>query len=89
MKKETSEREKLLSYFSWIVGGWNASPGTSMGHLRQWDQQFNGDDEELVRYILKQHENSVTHTLKEENKELKAKLYDLMMEKENWKRMTN
>jgi hypothetical protein len=73
---ETTEREKILSYFAWIIGGWNASPGTSMGRLREWDQEFNGNDEKLVRYVLQQHENSVTYKLREENKALKARLYD-------------
>lgn len=72
-----SEREQFFSKLAYLIGGWNASFGTNMGRLREWDQYFNGDDKELMFYMLERHKVDVTYELKNEIKELKVKLFDL------------
>lgn len=72
-----SEREQFFSKLAVLIGGWNASFGTNMGRLREWDQHFNGNDRDLMLYMLESHKVDVTFELKNEIKDLKAKLYDL------------
>ena len=77
LSKPTGSREGLIAWLSYVIGGWNASPPTSAGRLRGEPAYESGDDETIVRYLLKEHKESVTCRLTEEIIRLKAKLYDL------------
>lgn len=68
------QRERLISYFAWLVGGWNAIPGTSSGRMR-FEPEYE-DDEAVARVILAAHARTETHELKLEIQRLKAELYD-------------
>lgn len=69
-----SPRERLMSYFSWLIGGWNASPGTSSGRLH-FEPNYE-DDEAMARMLLKNHERDAKRDLELEVQRLKAELYD-------------
>lgn len=70
-----SPRERLMSYFSWLMGGWNASPGIHAGRLA-FEPNY-ADDEAMARMILETHKSHVTYELKQEIQQLKAALYDV------------
>ncbi len=72
-----SDRDIVYSHLATQIGGWNASAGIHMGHLRQWDSEFARDDAKLVRYLLDRHTSDIATPLKAEIARLKARLYDL------------
>lgn len=68
-------RVKLLSWFAWLVGGWNATPNKHYGRL---SNDCNIDsDERVARHILEQHCKDIERPLHEEITRLKAQVYDL------------
>ncbi len=74
LARASKSRECLLSYFAFLIGGWNASKGTSPGRLR-FEDNYN-DDEAITRLLLDRHKSDISGPLNEEIKKLKAKLYD-------------
>jgi len=72
-------RDKLLSYFAWIVGGWNASVGVHPGHLMLSSSY--SDDLGIARLLLEEYKKEEIDELKQEIQRLKAEIYDLQKEK--------
>ncbi len=70
-------RDIVYSHLAAQIGGWNASAGAHMGRLRDWDDEFRGDDAKLVAYLLRQHLHDTTFSLRQEVERLKSRLYDL------------
>lgn len=44
-------RERVLSWFAWLIGGWNATQGEHTGRLR-FDGVDYDNDEAIVRHLL-------------------------------------
>jgi hypothetical protein len=71
-KMKNTNRDKIVSWLSFLIGGWNASGGSHAGRLVM--EEFYNDDEKIIRFLLSEYEKSVTKGLKQEILELKAKL---------------
>jgi hypothetical protein len=67
-----AKREALLSYFAWLIGGWNASKGLHAGRL-QMDVDIN-DDEAVARHMLATYKADVEKPLLAKIAELELKL---------------
>lgn len=69
-------RTSLIAWLAYLMGGFNASAGTSMGRFRSEVKDINNDEEVALRLISIISEDA-QRELKEENKRLKAEIYDL------------
>ncbi len=73
--KTKSSRLGVISWLTYLLGGYNANAGTSWGRLELSCPDV-GNDEAVARHILSEHESDIEQPLKKEIAELKAKLYD-------------
>lgn len=51
------QRQKLLSWFAYLVGGWNASAGKHCGRLA-FDVDIS-NDEDVARHVLEQYKQDI------------------------------
>jgi hypothetical protein len=73
---KTTSREKLLSYFAAIVGGWDASPPIHTGRLQSsLAIEDYEDDEKVAHYLLDEYADSKTAPLQSEIQRLKSEMY--------------
>ena len=72
---KTNIRESLLSWFTYIIGGFNSSPGINSKIELYCEDSEN--DEKVVRYLLKEYEKSIKEPLEAEILRLKSENYDL------------
>jgi hypothetical protein len=73
-RDDPAERERILSYFAWMIGGWNASPGVHPRRLAG-EPEYE-DNEKIARLLLTAHASTIKAPLLAEIQRLKAELYD-------------
>lgn len=73
MSEQIDPREKLLSHFAFLVGGFNAVAGLNSGRLK--GESLYDDDDKAARHLLNCHYHDATSDLLAENRRLRAELH--------------